>query len=269
LTDADPGNNSASAPGTAPGSQPKAGDQDKPGRRPSAIELRWRAAGAEITPAKSLERIDAKTAFVFSSVALIGTVVAGFGLLSGASSRLAGYRPWIEALYILLGTALACALIATLPSLRQRMRTQNIPEVRRYYTINIYVRGWLTRIALLAFSAAFAIALWLLFVAGGQAPPALGLQWIHGAGNSRVLAGQVSGANLPPGTRADTRLVAVGADGRQLVIAQAVSAVGGAGTLEVDMTVMQPPAAALYRLSVRLTRQGATVSPPQSVELGS
>jgi hypothetical protein len=60
-----------------------------------------------------LERIEAKTAFVFTSVALIGTIVAGFGLMSGASSRLTEYRPWTEALYGLLGAALACALIAT------------------------------------------------------------------------------------------------------------------------------------------------------------
>lgn len=267
LTDPDYGRNPANASGTSPSGQPEAGDEVVYGRRPSADELRWRAAAAEITPAKSLERIEAKATFVFSSVALIGTIVAGFGVLSGASSRLAEYRPWTEAATGLLGAALACALIATLPSLRSRMRTQDVETVRRYYTFNIYVRGWLTRLALLLFTAAFAIALWLLFVAGDQAYPALGLQWIHGASGSRVLAGQVSGENLPPGARVDTWLVAVNADGGEKVIAQAVSTVGGTGKLEVDMAVEQAPAAAFYRLSVTLTSQGETVSPPRSVEL--
>ena len=222
-----------------------------------------------ITPAKSLERIEAKATFVFSSVALIGTIIAGFGVVSGASSRLVEHRPWTEAVIGLLGAALACALIATLPSLRSRMRTQDVEAVRRYYTFNIYARGWLTRLALLLFSAAFAIALWLLFVAGEQAIPALELQWIHGASGSHILAGQVSGGNLPPGARVDSRLVAVNADGEEKVIAQAVSTVGGTGNLEVDMTVEQAPAAALYRLSVSLTSQGESESPPWSVELNA
>jgi hypothetical protein len=267
LTDANCGRSPADAPGTSPSGQPEAGDEVIYGRRPGADDLRWRAAATEITPAKSLERIEAKATFVFSSVALIGTILAGFGVLSGASSRLVEYRPWTEAVIGLLGGALACALIATLPSLRSRMRTQDIEAVRRYYTFNINVKGWLIRLALILFSASFAIALWLLFVTSEQAYPALGLQWIQGAGHSRVLAGQVSGENLPPGARADTRLIAVNADGAEAVVAQAMSTVGGTGKLEVDITVEQAPAAAFYRLSVSLTSLGETMSPSRSVEL--
>jgi len=264
LTDAE---SPVSASGTSPSGQPEAGDEVVYGRRPDASELRWRAAAAEITPAKSLEQIEAKATFVFSSVALIGTVVAGFGVLSRGSSGLAGYRPWTEAVTGLLGAALACALIATFPSVRSRMRTQDVEEARRYYTFNIYVRGWLTRLALLLFSAAFAIAIWLTFATGNQTYPALGLQWIQAGNDSRVLDGQVSGENLPPGASVDTRLVAVNAGGGEKVIAQAVSTVGGTGKLTIDMVVKTAPAAAFYRLSVSLTSQGQTVSPPRSVEL--
>ena len=125
---------------------------------------------------RSLERIQAKATFVQQRPALIGTIVCGLGVLSGASSRLAEYRPWTEAATGLLGAALACALIATLPSLRSRMRTcrtsrDGAPVRTRF---NIYVRGWLTPAGAAAFTAAFAIALWLLFVAGDQAYPGVG-----------------------------------------------------------------------------------------------
>ena len=263
MTDPDQGDSPADAGEAAQADQPEVVQ----GRLPTLEELRWRAASAEITPAKSLDRIEAKATFVFTSVALIGTIITGFGLMSGVSSRLTQYRPWAEALYGLLGGALACALIATLPSLRSRMRTLDVKTVRRYYTVSIRVRGWLTRIALLAFSFAFAIALSLLFVTNGQESPTLELQWTLGASNSRVLSGQFSEENLPPGASADARLVAIAADGEQVLLAEAVSTVGETGKLQVDMVVPNAPAAGLYRLSVSLTNHGAIVSPPQSVDL--
>jgi hypothetical protein len=204
---------------------------------------------------------------VFSNVALIGTIVAGLGVLTGASSRLIDYRSWTRAVAGLLVVALACALAASLPSLRSRMRTEDLKAVSRYYTVNIYVRGWLTRVALLLFSTAFVIALGLLVVvAEDQIQPALGLQWtVEGAGK-RGLIGRVSAKDLPPGTRAETRLLAIDAQGTEKLIAQDVSYVGGAGTLEVNTTVEQAPAAASFKLSTSVTSRGKA-SPQQSVEL--
>jgi hypothetical protein len=248
-------------------SEPPERDAVVRGTRPSAEMLRWRAAAAEITPAKSLERIETKSTFVFSNVALIGTILTGLGVLTGVSSRLIDYRSWTRAVAGLLVGALVCALAASLPSLRSRMQTQDLKAVARYYTVNIYVRGWLTRVALLLFSTAFVIALGLLVVVSNdQVQPAVGLQWTDGGAGKRGLIGRVSAKDLPPGTRADTRLVAIDAQGSEKLIARDVSYVGGAGTLEVNTTIEEAPAAASFKLSTSVTSRGKA-SLQQSVEL--
>jgi hypothetical protein len=100
------------------------------GRRPGPHDERWVAAGAELTPAKALDRIDTKVGFVLSNIALIGTVLVGVGVLTGTLSRLAGYEPLtVTALWLIL-LFLLCALVANLPSRRTRIDPDNLDDVR-------------------------------------------------------------------------------------------------------------------------------------------
>jgi hypothetical protein len=230
---------------------------------------RWLAAGKELTPAKALERIDTKVGFVFTNITLIGTVLAGVGILTGTASRLAGYESLtIIALWLIL-FSLVCALAANLPSLRTGINPDNIHAVRRFYTTNICVRGWLTRLALLLFSAAFVIALAIIIeVAGRQDQPSLALQWKLGADHKRDVVASVNATELPPGTRAETLLVTVNKQGAQCtVLAKDISFADGSGAVNVTMDVDNAPANTTFRLSTTLTDDGKRVRPNQMVEL--
>jgi hypothetical protein len=222
-----------------------------------------------LTPAKALERIDTKVGFVFSNITLIGTVLAGVGILTGTASRLVEYRPLtITALWLIL-LSLVCALVANLPSLRTGINPDNIDEVRKFYTTNISVRGWLTRFALLLFSAAFAIALVVIIqVAGRHDPPSLALQWKLGADRKRDVVASVNANELPPGTQAETLLVTVTKQGAQCtILAKDISFADSSGTVKVTMQVDNAPANTTFRLSTSLTKDGKRVAADQMVEL--
>jgi hypothetical protein len=239
------------------------------GRRPSLEDERWLAAGKELTPAKALERIDTKIGFVFSNITLVGTVLAGAGVLTGISGRLAGYELLTLTALGLIFLSLVCAMAGNLPSLRTSINPENIEEVKDFFTANISVRGWLTRLALLLFTAAFVIALIIVIqVAGRHDQPSLALQWKLTADGKRVVAASVNASALPPGTRAETLLVAVDKQGRQsTVFAKDVSFADASGAVKVAMEVDAAPAGTTFRLSTVLTDEGRRIRPEQVVEL--
>lgn len=255
----------ADEPGKDAGSAPRV----RTGRPPGPEDERWLAAGRELTPAKALERIDTKVGFVFSNITLIGTVLVGVGVLTGVSSRLARYEPLtMTALWLIL-LSLVCALAANLPSLRTGLDPDNLAEVRKFYTTNISVRGWLTRLALLFFSAAFVIALAIVIqVARQHDQPSLALQWKLSADGTGDVVASVSASELPPGTRAEALLVEVDKQGAQrTVLAKDVSFADGSGTIEITMEVDDAPANTTLRLSTSLTDGGKRIRPNQVVEL--
>jgi hypothetical protein len=229
----------------------------------------WAAAAKEITPPKALARIDTKSGFVFSNITLIGTVLAGFGVLTGTAGRLASYEPLTLAALWILVVAVLAALVANLPSIRSHIDPENLTEVRRFYTRNIAVRGWLTRVALFLFAVAFAIALALLIaIAGKDDPPTLGLQWTLGADGKRAVAGHVTGTGLPPGARAETVLAALTAQGTQgTVYAKDVSFADSSGKIDVTVEVDDAPAGTVFRLSTKVDHDSGRLYPERALEL--
>src|SRR4051794_38295307 len=87
-------------PGTASASQPV-----------SARDRLWVGAAAELTPAKSLARMDERAKQVVANVSLVGTVLAGLGLV--ASGKLDRSTPgWVVAV-----AAVCVALVAVVLAL--------------------------------------------------------------------------------------------------------------------------------------------------------
>jgi hypothetical protein len=231
------------------------------GRRPNATDAYWEAAGRELTPLTSLERIDSKAGFVLGNITLFGTILAGLGALGGTTGRLAVHRGAATTVVWLVLLSILCALAANLPSLRTRIDPDNIAAVRQFFTRNIVLRGWLTRIALLLFCAAFLVSVGLLLqVAGARPEPSLALQWRSTGDAERALVARVAVSELPPGARAETVLVSEESDGNESVLATDVAVAGSSGALAVTIEVDDVAQESTVRLSLTVTDDGRPVA---------
>jgi hypothetical protein len=237
------------------------------GQPPSVEDEIWEAAGKELTPLKILERIDSKAGFVFGNVTLVGTVLAGVGIASGAAGRSAEHPGAARLALGLLLASLLLALAANLPSFRTKINPEELISVRRFYVWNIRARGWLTRFALLFFAAALGLAAWLVFQSTGErAAPALTLQWRTEGETERGVLARVVARDLPPGAQAETALVSGGNGEADRVLARDLSLVDAAGNLAVTVDVGKAPLGTDLRLSVTVTDGGRDVA-SRSIEL--
>ncbi|MCW2701728.1 MAG: hypothetical protein JWQ45_3263 [Blastococcus sp.] len=238
------------------------------GRPPTPDERYWAAAGEELTPLKSLERIDSKAGFVFGNVTLVGTILTGFGLATGTSGRFADHPGPASTALALIVVAVLLALAANLPSFRRRIDPADIVQVERFYRTNIGIRGWLTRVALLCFTGALLLAAWLVSQVASAAPEtSLALQWRDDGEGARNVVGRVVATDLPPAAEMETVLVSqVSDDEEEQVLAEDHSDADGTGSVTVTVEVGAAPADTVLRLEVVVTRGGERVA-ADSMEL--
>jgi hypothetical protein len=210
----------------------------------------WRRLAAEWTPETPLGRIEAKAGFVFGNVALVGTLAAGLGLVTGVRIPDA-LRPLSVATGGLVVLALALALAAAMPSWRTSTPLR-LEALKRLYERRIAMRGWLVRFSMLAYAAAFfaAVAIVVLAVTA-TAEPSLGLRAMA-KGDAKVVTGTVNAQGLAADALASTTLVAILADGTTQTLATDISKPGAAGALTVTLTVDPAPAAPTYRLQTQI-----------------
>jgi hypothetical protein len=227
---------------------------DETGQQSTPEHLMWRKLAEDLQPDKVLDRIDTRVTFIFGSVALVGTILAGLGITSGSTSRLAPYKSLLTLALILVAIALGLAMISMLPSLR-RVNPGNIFDVERFYTHRIQYRGWLARLALTAFSGALLVSLALALVAAALPPkPTISLQWAAGAGKSGVTA-SVKGTNFEEGSVVEATVTAVASAKSPTVLAHALATIGASGALDIQMTMEGPRDEPLH-LSITTSRHG-------------
>jgi hypothetical protein len=134
---------------------------------PDPRVLAWQALAEELTPAKSLARMDAATARVLTSVSVVGTVLTGLGLLAaGRPARNAAAEGLALAAVGTAVLAVACALTAQVLTIRRGVNTNNLVAVRAWYRDQFRRRAYPAR-------AASVLLLAALLLAGGAATAAL------------------------------------------------------------------------------------------------
>jgi hypothetical protein len=156
------------------------------------------AAAANLAPDKSLLRIQELAKFVFSNVAVIGTLLTGLGLFTDLGDVLEnsikiGDVPLPVAA---LGTSLFCASLALWPKISS-VDLSRPKEVNRWYRQQIVRRGlWMT-LSLTLFSGAILVA---TFTGIGSADdpekPAISVGWT-GLGEEAVVKFSVEAASVP------------------------------------------------------------------------
>jgi hypothetical protein len=108
----------------------------------------WVDLAAELTPVKSLARVDAVTARAVTTITVIGVLLTGLGALSAG---LPSYPDLARGLAIAAVTsaalAVASALTAQVLTITRRLRTGNLAEVKSWYHRQFDLRAYPTQAA--------------------------------------------------------------------------------------------------------------------------
>lgn len=117
--------------------------------RPVTEEDRlWESLADELTPAKSLERVDTATDRVVRTVTIIGTLLGGFGVFGATKPSVSGAARWITVAAVACAAlAVACALAAQILTISRHLNPENLAAVRAWYKRRIDTRGYPTRAA--------------------------------------------------------------------------------------------------------------------------
>ena len=117
--------------------------------RPVSDEDRvWVNLAAELTPAKSLERVNTATDRVVRTVTIIGTLLGGLGVFGATKPSVSGPARWITiAAVACAALAVACALAAQILTITRHLNPENLAAVRAWYKRRIDTRGYPTRAA--------------------------------------------------------------------------------------------------------------------------
>lgn len=115
---------------------------------PSKSASVWSVAAAELTPDKSLARIQDHARWLVGSFGLVGSVMTGFGI--AALSQLRPYLTFtlVGAALSVLGAALAGSALVIWPT---RVAPGNLAEVSSWFTNRLKIRGLLVVSATVTF----------------------------------------------------------------------------------------------------------------------
>jgi hypothetical protein len=218
----------------------------------------WDAA-ADLSPDKSLNRIDDLARFVFANVAVVGTILAGFGLFTGAAQTLQR-GPSLLGLPLTIAFvagSLVLAIGALFPSL-SGVNPGELDTVKGFFRREIPRRGICAMLALTLFACAVisAAAVAVTDAAPQQRAPAISLQ-LTGTGPGVKLAMHSQVAGLPQGSLMTTSAVA--RRGRKSrALCQGVSRVDASGAATIDC---QTAAGSfrVYTVTTRVTQAGRTL----------
>ncbi len=172
------------------------------GRPPSAEEKAGFAAAANLAPKESLLRIQELAKFVFTNVAVVGTLLTGLGLFTDLGAVLE--ESWnlpspfegVPVAVAALGLSLFCASLAIWPKMSS-VDPSRLAEVNAWYERQIKRRGlWMTA-SLILFSAAILVA---TFTGTGSADepekPSISASWI-GLGDEATVSIAAKAEKVP------------------------------------------------------------------------
>lgn len=236
----------------------------------TARDRYWRSAAEDLAPAKSLARMNDKAKQVVTSVTLVGTLLAGFGLIAPATLPL---PPLARGLAIAAVTAAAVSIALGLVSLLLRfdpgIRSSNVTEVEELYRSLfrrarlVIAAGW---VLLLALALAAAAALTTL-INPVRSDPLIILQASVTADGDIQVTARVEITGLSPGDALRVELADTDTDTRT-VIGQAAGQVAPNGSASLTLIEPKFPPAGTAELAVwvpgRRCIGSLTVSPAPS-----
>jgi HrpA-like RNA helicase len=238
---------------------------------PSARDEAWADLAAELTPVKSLARIDAVTARAITTVTVVGVLLTGLGAASAALPAQPGLaRALAAAAAIAAALAVAAALTGQVLTITRRLNPANLDDVKAWYRRQFGLRAYPAQAAtaLLLLSAVLAGASAASdLLAGPATTPALTITQVPGPGRlpatrqQATITASVTFDGLSPGQPATVVLTTPGATG---TLARAAATATRNGTAVITLTTRFPAAQtiAVTAADPHQTCQ-ATLSPAQ------
>lgn len=238
------------------------------GQAPSARQRAWAELGAELTPAKSLQRLDAATARVVSTISVVATLLTGFGLVAAGLSSLPGAGRVLAAIAAGLAfLAVLAALAAQTVTITRGLNPRDLRAVERWYRRRFAFRAPLTvaaSVLLVLASAAAGTAVLIALGTGAGAPTISVTRTPEPSGPGTSVTVDVTFRGLDEGQVA-TLTVAV--DGATLATAGFTPAADGTATR--SLTVPQVPAGGVVTVEAKAadTRCTARLDPSREAEV--
>ncbi|MFD2092892.1 hypothetical protein [Blastococcus deserti] len=223
------------------------------GQEPTPEDRRLMAVAADLGASRALERITSNARATVGTVALVGVVLTGLGLVS-VPTLLTDDISRTLALLALLTAFLSVVSGALYLALRlERVNVTDLVEVAAWYERQLararyaVAASWLLLGALLLAGVATGAAL----VQAPDGPvPALSLR-LSGSGDARVLSTDVTVGGLKPGDLVSTRVVGeASASCPEVVVFQAGSRADRSGTATAAGSLDELPCNETFRLAV-------------------
>ena len=244
-------------------------------RATSKSDRNWADLAAELTPAKSLARVDTVTARGITTITIIGVLLTGLGALSAGLPSYSGpARGLAIATVISAALAVASALTAQVLTITRRLRTGNLAEVKSWYRKQFDIRAYFTQAAtillllaalLAGASATASLATTLPTAPSIQVTQSLDTGTPASAGQSTVTV-QVTFHGVPAG-QAATVVITTPSNAQDLGRAATIPAPDG--TAAMSLTLSHLPADQPVIITARATRQlcQATFNPADGVPI--
>jgi hypothetical protein len=241
-----------------------------PVRPPTRADQAWAEFAAELTPAKSLARVDTVTARAVTTITVVGVVLTGLGALAaGLPAQNTAARDLAVATVITAAAAVACALSAQILTITRHLNPGNMIEVKAWYRRQFNARAYPTQAAtillLLAALLAGATAATVL-TAGQPVTPAIAVtQTLPPVGSASpatsASAGQVTVTatfrGLAPGQAVTVTLATVGR-----VLTRAIATPAPDGTATITLTAAHLTAGQPVTLTTRGRGQACQATLP-------
>jgi hypothetical protein len=222
----------------------------------------WADLAGELTPAKSLERVDTATDRVVRTVTIIGTLLGGLGVFGATKPSVSGPARWITVAAVACAAlAVACALAAQVLTITRHLNPENLAAVRSWYKRRIDTRGYPTRAAtvLLLIGAVLAgVAAIVALATATPSQPAIAVTRSLDHAPLTTAGTSTGGTGAPPSTTITAEVtfpgltggqsatVVVSAAGSGQVLASAAITPAASGTATRTLTVSGlPPAEAV------------------------
>ena len=125
----------------------------------SPSDRAWADLGAELTPAKSLARVDAVTARAVTTITVVGVLLTGLGAVTAGLLTQNGTARVLAAVTVLTAAAaVACALTAQALTITRHLNPADLNQVQAWYRQQFRTRAYPTQAATLLLLTAAILA---------------------------------------------------------------------------------------------------------------
>jgi hypothetical protein len=176
------------------------------GEHLNSEDLFWQKVADEMTPGKSLERLDSHGKYLFSTASIVGTLLTGFGIF-GATVATIPHSPWLLIPLALACLSLALAMMGITPR-SERVIRNDLFSVKDHYNSLIRRRGRFVFWAGVCFALSLlSVAFVLILSYRSSAAAATISTRLTGSENNAKLTGKVEFDGLPRAAIAETEIL--------------------------------------------------------------